>query len=103
MESSLTFRISELGPRSASTKALLPFSHLDGSDVVIHCPRDAGDTLNEKLVWLWGLLKHKRRALASLQADGATLSCTYQGPVQFELKPNGAEFLHLMGCSLEVR
>ena len=103
MESSLEFRISNLGSRASSTRDLLPFAIVDGSDVVIRCPSGSGESPSEKLVWRWGLLKHERRKLKMLQADGATLSCVCavpRGPVV--LQPNAAGFLHLTGASLVI-
>lgn len=103
MENSVELRISNLGARAASTRALLPLASLDGPDVVIRCPAGTGESLSQKLVWLWGMLKHRRRALKTLQADGATLVCVCaapRGPVV--LQPNAAEFLHLTGASLVV-
>jgi hypothetical protein len=75
MTDSVEFRISGLGNRLASTRDALAFGTEDGSDVVVRCPANSGSTINEKLVWLWGSLKHKRRVLKSLQADGAVLTC----------------------------
>ena len=103
MASSLEFRISNLGSRASSTRDLFPFAVLDGSDVVVRCPPGTGDSLSEKLVWLWGLLKHERRKLKTLQADGATLTCICTAPRgQLVLLPNAAEFLHLTGASLVI-
>ena len=103
MESPLEFRISNLGSRSSSTRDLLTFAIVEGTDVVIRCPAGSGESPSEKLVWLWGLLKHERRKLKTLQADGAILSCVCTvpcGPVL--LQPNAAEFLHLTGASLVI-
>jgi hypothetical protein len=103
MDNFAEFRVSNLGAYANSTRDFLPFAVLDGNDVVIHCPPGSGDSLNDKLVWLWGLLKHQRRKLKSLQANGASLVCickVRRGPVV--LQPNAAEFLHLTGASLVV-
>jgi len=102
MESFVTFRISGLGPRAASTRDLVPFGELEGGDVVVRCPPGSGTSLNDQLVWLWAGLKHRRRAIATLQAAGATLSCEYMAHGPIVIKPNGAEFLHLLGVELAI-
>lgn len=103
MESSVEFRIGGLGARATSTRDVLPFAVIDHGDVVIRCPPGSGESLNDKLVWLWGVLKHQRRKLKSLQAEGVSLCChckVPRGPIT--LQPNAAEFLHLVGASLIV-
>lgn len=103
MEDEVEFRISKLGPRVASTRDMLSFSEVDGADVVIRCPPGTGASLNEKLVWLWGLLQLNRRKLKALQAEGACLSCVcVTSHDTIVLQPNAAEFLHLVGASLTI-
>jgi hypothetical protein len=59
--------------------------------------------LNDQLVWLWGFLKHERRYLKSLQAEGAVLTVQARGiALPVELKSNGAEMLHLLDATLLI-
>ncbi|AXK71240.1 hypothetical protein DWG18_02345 [Lysobacter sp. TY2-98] len=102
MESLVTVRIANLRSRVQSTKELVPFSRVERDEVVVTCPPGVGESLNDQLVWLWSALKPGRRALAKLQSEGAVITCHYSGPSHFILKPNGAEFLHLMGVELVV-
>jgi hypothetical protein len=103
MESSAEFRISNLGPRAASTRDTFAFAVLEANDVVIRCPLGDDYSLNDKLVWLWGGLNHQRRKLKALQAEGAVLSCVcINRSGKLVLQPNAAEFLHLTGASLVV-
>ena len=99
---SVVLRISNLPPGAASRKHL-PCSLASVSEISIQSALSLSEPLNEHLVWLWGLLKHERRKLKTLQADGATLTCicaAYRG--QLVLLPSAAEFLHLTGASLVV-
>jgi hypothetical protein len=103
MLETVEFRIGNLSGRVNSTRDAIPFSVVDGSDVVIVCPPNSGATVNDKIVWLWGLLTHKRRIIKSLQADGATLQCICKTSSEdLTLLPNAAEFLHLTGTTLVI-
>ena len=54
-------------------------------------------------MWFWAGLKHERRFLKSLQAEGARITVVASGVgATFEIQPNGAEMLHLIGASLVV-
>ncbi len=84
----------------------IPFAAIRGTDVVIASQLHNEASLNDHLVWLWGMLKHSRRFLKSVQAEGAVVRCecrAKKGAVVIE--PNGAEMLHLLNisCSVEVR
>ena len=104
MEISTEFRVGNLGPRTSSTREALPFAVVVGTEVAIRCPASPGNSLNEHLVWLWGLLRGKRRFLKSLQSNGVTLACHHQAPPgEIVLLPNAAEFLHLTNTSLVIR
>jgi hypothetical protein len=88
-------------PEAAQSK--LRMSMLEGKDVVIPSRLQADAPLNDHLVWLWGLLKHERRTLKRVTAEGAKLICHAKvpgGPIT--LKPNGAELLHLLEAELRV-
>jgi hypothetical protein len=99
----VVFRVAGTNVQLAATQAKLPTSRIDGSSVVLISPLNAVATLNEHLVWLWGMLKHERRILKSLAAGGATLTfeCRgFGGPIS--VLPNGAEAMHLLGAELLV-
>jgi len=101
MKPFVEFRISNLGGRTSSTMDAIPFATIDGDNVVIRCPQNSGETINDMIVWLWGLLNHKRRILKTLQASGANLTCICKVPRgQVILSPNASEFLHLTGTTL---
>ena len=99
----VTFRISGLPNSAAGKRKSLAFAVATGNDVVIESPLAADAPLNDHLVWLWGTLQHERRYLKSLQSEGAVLSVHARGvPLPVELKPNGAEMLHLLNASLVI-
>jgi hypothetical protein len=102
----VTLRISGVHSRAVALKAGLPFSAIDKGDVVVRSQLQPTEELNSHLVWLWGVLQHERRSLKTLKAEGATLVCEAKVPKgKVQIKPNGAEFLHLLGAELilEVR
>jgi hypothetical protein len=71
--------------------------------VVLKSQLDPKASLNDHLVWLWGIVQGERRYLKSLQAEGALISVNASGTVEpIELKPNGAEMLHLLGATLVI-
>jgi hypothetical protein len=100
--SKVSLRISNLpnAAGSASRKRVVP-SSLEGSDLVVDSALSPEAPVNDHLVWMWGMLKHERRYLKSLQAEGAVF--TINVPARHgvvEVKPNGAEMLHLLGITL---
>ena len=99
----VTLRISGIPSTADATRKRLPFAVLEGTDLVLKSPLGPDASLNEHLVWLWGMLKHERRYLKSLAAQGAKMTAQATGlrrPV--EIKPNGAEMLHLLGVTLTL-
>ncbi|HVK56450.1 MAG TPA: hypothetical protein VM532_15665 [Burkholderiales bacterium] len=98
-----TLRITNIEHRADATRKTLPFSSIEGSDIIIASPLSENAQLNEHLVWFWGTLKHERRFLKSLQAGGGKLTihaAVRHGVV--EIKPDGAELLHLLGATLLI-
>jgi hypothetical protein len=84
-------------------RARLPTVILDRGDIVVRSALSDAASLNEHLVWLWGMLNHERRMLKRLQAGGAHFSCVASvGKEPIRLLPNGAEMLHLLQCELIV-
>src|SRR5262245_34365272 len=99
---SVSLRITGAPNEASLTRKSLGGRLVDG-ELVVKSPLPKGTPLNEHLVWLWGSLKHERRYLKSLQAEGAKLLVEAQvgdGPV--EVLPNGAELLHLLGAALVI-
>ena len=86
-------------PESVQSK--LKFSALHGRDVIIRSALGTDASLNEHLVWLWGLVKHERRVLKKVAAEGARIVCSCRVPKgEIRLLPNAAEMLHLLGAEL---
>jgi hypothetical protein len=99
----VTFRISGLPNPAGGRRKSLAFAVVTGNDVVVESQLASHAPLNDHLVWLWGVLQHERRYLKSLQSEGAVLSVHAQGVrLPIEIKPNGAEMLHLLNASLVV-
>jgi hypothetical protein len=97
----VTFRISGIPSTADATRKRIPFAVLKGTDLVLKSPLGPDASVNEHLVWLWGMLKHRRRYLKSLAAQGAKMTAQVKGfrrPI--EIKPNGPEMLHLLGVTL---
>lgn len=91
------------GASNPDLRAQLPFAVAGTGRLVVHSQLPPEASLNEHLVWLWGVLGHSRRALKRFQTEGAELKClcrVSKGPVS--IQPNGAEMLHLLGCELVV-
>lgn len=100
---SVTLRISGLPNAASGRRKTLAFAVVSGSDLVIESRLSASALLNEHLVWLWGLLQHERRYLKGLQSEGAVLSVRALGVGRpWEIRPNGAEMLHLLNATLLV-
>jgi len=99
----VALRISGLPNAAAAFRKRLPFSVAEGQQLVLESALPPDAPLNDHLVWIWGLLKLERRHLKSLQSEGATF--TIVAPFRsggIEIKPNGAEFLHLLGVTLTI-
>jgi hypothetical protein len=93
----VVFEITRLPNAAAGARKSLPFARVNPDGIAIVSQLDSNATVNEHLVWLWGLLSLKRRYLKSLQAEGAVLSVRVSGArFPIELRPNGAEMLHLL-------
>jgi hypothetical protein len=99
----VTFRISGLPNSAGGRRKSLAFAVVTGSDVVIESQLASHAPLNDHLVWLWGVLQHERRYLKSLQSEGAVLAVHARGVrLPVEIKPNGAEMLHLLNASMVI-
>jgi hypothetical protein len=99
----VALRISRLPNEAAGLRKRLPFSVAEGQQIVLESALPPDAPLNDHLVWIWGMLKHERRYLKSLQSEGA--SFTVVAPFRtggIEIKPNGAELLHLLGVTLTI-
>ena len=99
----VALRITGVPSAADATRKRLPFSSVVGRDIVIPSPLAAGTSINEHLVWFWSSLKHERRYLKSLSGQGAVITVQARNVRgQIEVKPNGAEMLHLLGASLLI-
>jgi hypothetical protein len=99
----VTLRISNLPSQAAASRKTLAFASLEGNDIVLKSQLDSRVSLNDHLVWLWGIVQGERRYLKSLQAEGAIISVKASGNTDpIELKPSGAEMLHLLGATLVI-
>jgi hypothetical protein len=97
-------RVSGLSNRKESIRERLPAAIIEQGDVVMRSPLDPSKSLNEHLVWLWGMLKHQRRFLKNLQQEGGKLTCICEVPKgDVRLAPNAAEMLHLLEMELVIK
>jgi hypothetical protein len=97
-------RVSGLSNRKESIRERLPGAIIEKGDVVMRSPLDPSKSLNEHLVWLWGMLKHQRRFLKNLQQEGGKLTCRCEVPKgDVRLLPNAAEMLHLLEMDLVIK
>jgi hypothetical protein len=80
----------------------LPFAVLEHGEVVIRSPLEPSLPLNDHLIWLWGMLKMRRKFLKNLQQQsGAKIVCRCKVPKgSVRLLPNAAEMLHLLEVEL---
>jgi hypothetical protein len=99
----VTVRIIGAANHASASRKGLPFAQVAGNDIAVNSPLPESASLNEHLVRLWGMLKHERRFLKSLQAEGATITVEASGGPPFEIAANGAEMLHLLGANLVVK
>ena len=82
-------------------RSKLPFSRLENGVVIFQSQLGSEASLNEHIVWLWGMVKNERRVLKSAIASGARIICecsVQKG--QIRLLPNASEMLHLLGAEL---
>lgn len=97
-------RVGGLSNRKESIRERLPGAIIEQEDVVMRSRLAPSKSLNEHLVWLWGMLKHQRRFLKNLQREGGKLTCRCEvskGDVR--LLPNAAEMLHLLEMELVIK
>lgn len=100
---SVSLQIDGLPNTASGTRKQLPFAEISEGTLVIKSQLGSNAPLNDHLVWLWGLLKHERRYLKSLQSEGGTIMVQAVGfRLPVEIRPNGAELLHLLGANLIV-
>ena len=96
-------RITGIASTADATRKSLAFAQIEGTDIVLRSQLGPEAALNDHLVWLWGILKHERRFLKSLAAQGALLTVTVSGATgSVRVEPNGAELLHLLGATLVI-
>lgn len=82
----------------------LPNAVKEGGKAIVTSPLATDASLNDHLVWLWGMLKHERRFIKNLHAEGVRLVCDCEARKnEIALSPNGAEMLHLLGAELVVK
>ncbi|RII24978.1 MAG: hypothetical protein CXR30_19415 [Geobacter sp.] len=90
-------------PEKEKIQSKLAFSAIVKGDVIIQSRLESDATLNDHLVWLWGMLKNERRFLKTLQAEGARISChCTTSKREIHLLPNAAEMIHLLGIELII-
>lgn len=100
---SVVLRITKLPSRASAKRKSLPFASVEGNDIIVRSPLAKDVPLNEHLVWLWGILQHERRYLRGLQSEGALIAVHASGTRgTIEVKPNGAELLHILGATLLI-
>lgn len=100
---SVTLRITDLPNEASATRKSLPFAQVEGTSITVKSQLGGDVPLNDHLVWLWGMLHNERRYLKALQTEGGKISVHVTGAlVPIEIKPDGAEMLHLLGATLTV-
>ena len=99
----MTLQITDLPNVASATRKSLPFAQVEGTSITIKSQLGGELPLNDHLVWLWGMLQHERRYLKGLQMEGGKISVHASGVrAPIEIKPNGAEMLHLLGATLTL-
>jgi len=99
----VVFEITSLPNGAAGVRKSLPFAKVSSDGIAIVSQLDANATVNEHLVWLRGMLNLERCYLKSLQSEGAVLCVRVSGAcLPIELRPNGAEMLHLLNATLLI-
>ena len=93
--------ISGVSNRKESVCSNLPSAIAEKGNIIIRSRLEKSHTLNEHLVWLWGLLKHKRRYIKTIQEEGAEIICYCKvSKGRHNILPNGAEMIHLLNIEL---
>ena len=98
---SVALKIYEAGTYSEVVRSKLPFSRIENGTVVLSSQLGSEASINEHLVWLWGMVKNERRVLKSAVDSGARITCecsVQKGPIR--LLANASEMLHLLGAEL---
>jgi hypothetical protein len=99
----VTLRISSLPNEAASSRKTLAFATVKDGAIALKSQLEPSAPLNDHLVWIWGMVQGERRYLKSLQSEGAVMTIQASGVSEpIELKPNGAEMLHLLGANLVI-
>jgi hypothetical protein len=99
----VTLQITDLPNVASTTRKSLPFAKVDGTTITIESQLGGDRPLNDHLVWLWGMLHNERRYLKALQAEGGRINVHVTGArAPIEIKPNGAEMLHVLGATLTL-
>jgi hypothetical protein len=75
----VVFEITRSPNGAAGVRKSLPFAKVSSDAIAIVSQLDSNATVNEHLVWLWGMLNLERRYLKSLQSEGAGLSVRVSG------------------------
>ena len=98
------FRASNLGSYAQSIQSSLPCSRLADGEVTITSPLDSTHTVNDHIVWIYGVLKHQKRLLKTSVSNGARLLCEcFVTKGEISISPNAAEFLHLFQIELVLK
>jgi hypothetical protein len=99
----VVFEIAGLPNPAAGVRKSPPYAKVSSDGITIVSQLGPNATVNEHLVWLWGMLQHERRYLKSLQSEGAAVSVRVHGAgLPIEVRPNGAEMLHLLNATLFI-
>lgn len=100
---SVVLHITDLPNVATATRKSLPFAQIEGASITIKSQLGDDLPLNDHLVWLWGMLHNERRYIKALQTEGGKITVRVRGArPPIEVKPNGAEMLHLLGATLMV-
>ena len=96
-------QITGLPSVASATRKSVAFAKIEGTSITIESQLGSDLPLNDHLVWLWGVLHNERRHLKALQTEGGKITVRVTGArMPIEIKPNGAEMLHLLGATLIV-
>jgi hypothetical protein len=99
----VVFEVTRLPNGAAGVRKSLPFAKVSSDGIAIVSQLDSNATINEHLVWLWGMLNLERRYLKSLQSEGAELIVRVSGArPPIEIRQNGAGMLHLLNATLLI-
>ncbi|MDO6766115.1 hypothetical protein [Agarivorans sp. 1_MG-2023] len=99
--SSVEIIIEGVSNRKDAICSKLPFTSIEKGNVVIRSQLDKSSSINEHLVWLWGMLNGERRFIKSLQQEGAKLTCCCKAAKgKHRILVNGSQMLHLLNLEL---